>query len=122
MADSLVTLQITSTKLTPRLDKTYFWFDRNQIQATQGAYSGHLLDGAYKVNSPDGTLRTVGQFRNGLQVGIWKFYSGNMLVHTIDKGRAGTEESTKRSFFSFNQKDTLTQDTSRVRSIFRRTE
>ncbi len=121
MGDSLVTLRITSAKPGPKLDNTYYWFQYNQIQATQGAYSGHLLDGGYTIYAPDGKLMTSGQFKSGVKVGLWKYYDEGNLKKVVDLGREEEVDPNEGfEWFKF-RKDSASENTSTGKSLFGRT-
>lgn len=53
-------------------DKRYYWFSTNQINSTQGGFSGKLLNGDYKEFYMNKQLRESGYLNKGLKVGIWK--------------------------------------------------
>lgn len=53
-------------------DKRYYWFSNNQINSTQGGFSGKLLNGDYKEFYPSKQLKESGYLNKGLKVGIWK--------------------------------------------------
>jgi len=55
-------------------DKTYTWHSANQLHNTQGGYAGKLLQGQYKDFYPNGELKESGLYRDGLKIGLWKFW------------------------------------------------
>lgn len=50
----------------------YSWYAANQINTTQGGYSGKLLNGDYKEWYLNKNLKEQGQFERGLKSGVWK--------------------------------------------------
>lgn len=53
-------------------DKRYYWFSTNQINSTQGGYSGKLLNGSYQEFYMNKQLKETGYLEKGLKSGIWK--------------------------------------------------
>jgi hypothetical protein len=53
-------------------DRQYYWFSGNQINITQGGYSGKLLNGDYEDLYNNKNLKTTGAFEQGLKTGTWK--------------------------------------------------
>ena len=89
--DSTVVFSFTRNKL-KKLDRdeTYYWFQNQQVFATQYGYSGHLLHGPYRVFYKSGQLQTQGQFDNGRQVGEWKYWTPEgELIGTINHSKKG---------------------------------
>jgi antitoxin component YwqK of YwqJK toxin-antitoxin module len=68
-----------------KTDRLYFWYSGNRIQATQGGYSGRLLNGKYSVYYPNKNLKELGAFKGGLKDGIWRSWneSGVLLQSYI---------------------------------------
>ena len=58
-------------------DRLYYWCSGNSIHATQGGYSGRLLNGKYAEYYPNKNLKELGAFKKGLKNGIWKSWSEN---------------------------------------------
>lgn len=50
----------------------YSWYAANQINTTQGGFSGKLLNGDYKEWYLNKNLKEQGQFERGLKSGVWK--------------------------------------------------
>lgn len=72
-------------------DKTYYWTISDTIQATQGAYSGKLLNGLYKEVFPDKNLKSTGRFRLGLKAGKWYYWYSGGVLRKISTWRGGEE-------------------------------
>jgi hypothetical protein len=58
----------------------YHWFSGNQINTTQGAYSGKLLNGLYEDFYLNKNLRESGNFLNGLKTSNWKSWTDNGIL------------------------------------------
>ncbi len=65
----------------PKIDRIYYWYNANQIHATQGGFTGKLLNGNYTSFYPNKSLREQGDFEKGLKQGIWKNWdaSGKLI-------------------------------------------
>jgi hypothetical protein len=55
--------------------KKYYWFANNQIQGTQGGYSGKLLHGLYTAFYLNKNLKEQGMYVHGLKEGSWKSWN-----------------------------------------------
>jgi len=53
----------------------YFWYGANLIHATQGGYSGKLLNGEYDEYYQNKNLKQKGVFKKGLKDGDWKTWN-----------------------------------------------
>lgn len=53
-------------------DKRYYWFSTNQINSTQGGFSGKLLNGSYQEFYASKQLKESGYLDKGLKSGVWK--------------------------------------------------
>ncbi|MBB2144011.1 hypothetical protein GM921_00810 [Pedobacter sp. LMG 31464] len=58
----------------------YYWYSNNQLHATQGGFSGKLLDGPYTAIYLNGNLKEQGLFKNGLKQGIWKVWNEDGIL------------------------------------------
>ncbi|TDQ11566.1 toxin-antitoxin system YwqK family antitoxin [Pedobacter metabolipauper] len=56
-------------------DKYYYWYSSNQINMTQGGYSGSLLNGDYKDFHQNKNLKVSGKFKAGLKNDIWNLWN-----------------------------------------------
>jgi len=61
-------------------DATYYWFSGNQINTTQGGYSGKLLNGNYQDFYLNKNLKEAGAFEQGLKTGRWKSWSDDGVL------------------------------------------
>jgi len=58
----------------------YYWFSGNQINTTQGGYSGKLLNGKYQDFYLNKNLKEAGWFDKGLKSGLWKSWTENGIL------------------------------------------
>jgi antitoxin component YwqK of YwqJK toxin-antitoxin module len=89
-----------------KADRFYFWYDANVIHATQGDFSGKLLNGNYAEYYPSKALKEKGIIKQGLKDGIWlSWYESGILSSstTWDEGL----KSGKFTFF--NEKGIIVQ-------------
>lgn len=56
-------------------DKRYYWFSTNQINSTQGGFSGKLLNGSYQEFYANKQLKESGYLNKGLKSGVWKSWN-----------------------------------------------
>ena len=70
-------------------EKTYWWFSNNQIQTTQGGYSGKLLHGEYTVFYANKNLKEQGHFIMGLKDGLWKNWNESGVLVSQYTFKAG---------------------------------
>jgi len=59
---------------------TYYWCSGNQINVTQGGYSGKLLNGNYQDFYLNKNLKETGAFKHGLKTGIWKSWTDTGIL------------------------------------------
>jgi antitoxin component YwqK of YwqJK toxin-antitoxin module len=64
----------------PKPQLWYFWYSANQIQNTQGGYSGKLLNGDYRSYYLNKNLMEQGSFNAGLKDGTWKSWTANGVL------------------------------------------
>jgi antitoxin component YwqK of YwqJK toxin-antitoxin module len=61
----------------------YYWYGHEQINANQGGYSGHLLDGEYLEYGPSGKLLLKGTYVKGKRTGQWiSWYKAGAIRET----------------------------------------
>lgn len=81
--DKVIQAETIPVSSDPSLDngKTYYWSSSNAIHATQGGFSGKLLNGAYTEFYSNKNIREQGHFNKGLKTGIWKSWneSGTLI-------------------------------------------
>lgn len=92
-------------KVTPHLDRNYFWYANNQVKTTQGGYSGRLLGGEFMLYNQDKDLLEKGVFKKGLKVNTWIRWYENGNIKKTERWHKG-----KRSgeLLAYSEKGTLT--------------
>jgi hypothetical protein len=68
----------------------YAWYSANQVHATQGGYSGRLLDGPYIEYYLDKNLKEEGFFKKGLKNGTWKSWNEDGTLKQTDEWKNGS--------------------------------
>ena len=71
-------------------DRIYYWYGTNQINLTQGGYSGRLLNGIYLEYFLNKNIKISGYYDNGLKEGIWKSWDSDGILidyYTWKKGQ-----------------------------------
>jgi hypothetical protein len=86
--------------------KSFFWYSGNQINRTQGGFSGKLLNGPYAVYYPGKNLKEQGQFKNGLQQGEWRSWYMNGKLKEISRWRNGVKAG---RFEEFNEQGLISR-------------
>jgi hypothetical protein len=74
-------LQDEGMLILPKIENTYYWFEKGTINSSQGAYSGKVLHGQFRVY--DRTTKQVlesGKFRKGLKNGRWLLWNNTGLL------------------------------------------
>jgi hypothetical protein len=109
----LAVIAPVSSPPTANTKVSYYWYSADAIHATQGGYSGKLLNGPYIEYYPDKNLKQQGTFKKGLKEGIWKTWNTDGTLHSITKWKHGVEKSDKRvpllkGLFTRKQKKTDT--------------
>lgn len=65
-------------------NKLYHWYNFDQIYVNEGAFSGLLLHGIYRVFDSSGRLVEQGRFDSGQKNGIWtKWDSGGFVINEV---------------------------------------
>ncbi len=114
LADHKIVFQAKPTKIPKSLhpQKKYYWYASNQIQTTQGGYSGKLLNGNYSAFYLNNNLKEKGVFKGGLKEGEWNNWSeGGVLIETnhykngILNGQFFTYDQTGKLFREGNYRD-----------------
>ncbi|MFD2162268.1 toxin-antitoxin system YwqK family antitoxin [Paradesertivirga mongoliensis] len=76
----------------------YYWYSANQVNRTQGGYSGKLLNGPYTAFYTNKNLKEQGEFKKGLQHGDWKTWHENGQLKEIVKWRSGLKTGPLREY------------------------
>jgi len=61
----------------------YYWYSGNQVNVTQGSYSGKLLNGPYREFFLNKNLKTEGSFELGRKTGVWKTWNEKGMLCDI---------------------------------------
>jgi len=74
-------LQDEGMLILPKMENTYYWFEKGTINSSQGAYSGKVLHGQFRVYDRE-TKQVLesGKFRKGLKNGRWLLWNSTGLL------------------------------------------
>ncbi|QRQ61135.1 toxin-antitoxin system YwqK family antitoxin [Sphingobacterium multivorum] len=81
-------------KISPNSDKTYVWYESNQLHQTMGGYSGKLLNGQFTHYFPNKNLSDQGLYVKGLKQGVWRHWYPNGNLKSESQWMANIEEGT----------------------------
>lgn len=73
-------VQLESEKIKYEPERIYFWFKSQELHFSQGNASGYLLNGSFTAYFHSGQLKTKGNFKSGLQHGVWEEWHENGLL------------------------------------------
>jgi hypothetical protein len=76
----------------------YYWYTSNQLNITQGGYSGRLLDGDFKSFYAHKNIKEHGEFKKGLKSGIWKSWYPNGVLQQKVAWSYGNKNGTFQEF------------------------
>jgi antitoxin component YwqK of YwqJK toxin-antitoxin module len=79
-------------------DRLYYWYSGNSIHATQGGFSGRLLNGPYSEYYPNKNLKELGNFKKGLKDGTWRSWNDKGMLLQLYTWKSGLK-SGKFSLF-----------------------
>jgi hypothetical protein len=84
-------LQDEGMLILPKMENTYYWFEKGNINSSQGAYSGKVLHGQFRVYDRE-TKQVLesGKFRKGLKNGRWLFWNDTGLLKRSEIYNDGT--------------------------------
>lgn len=94
----------TDKKITPKSDKTYFWFKGGLIHSAQAGIAGSLLNEKYTKMYHSNQLAEQGEFKNGLKVKLWKTWHPNGTVATTQYWNNGRKTGL---FYHYDQNGKL---------------
>lgn len=80
----------TNKKIRPNINRYYYSFKQGEVYKNKGGINGTPLQGAYREEYLDGSLKMLGDFQSGLKEGVWKeWYSNGELksVYHYSNGR-----------------------------------
>lgn len=74
-------LQAEGMLILPRMEHTYYWFEKGLINSSQGAYSGKVLHGQFRLYDRE-TKQVLesGKFKKGLKNGRWLSWNRTGLL------------------------------------------
>ncbi len=106
VGDTLCSFYILTkqTKLEPKFEKKYYWFNKNKLGSSQGAYLGYLLDGEYYSLTRNNDILSKGEFKSGLKDGIWLHYHINGFVNERIEWKSGSKNGI---YSTYNEKGEL---------------
>lgn len=98
--DSIVEAEILPVSVLPskQVGLLYYWYAANTIHATQGSYSGKLLNGNYNAYYPDKSLKSQGQFKKGLKNGVWRSWDNKETMETLYTWKNGHKDGSYQFF------------------------
>lgn len=74
-----------------KVNRTYSWLSRDSIRHSQGVYQGVLLHGPYRRLYPNGNIRELGSFKEGLKSGKWIQLDPNGVLRRKSTWKQGEE-------------------------------
>lgn len=77
----------------------YYWYSANDVKRTKGGYEGKLLHGWYTKFYSNKNLNAQGKFKNGIQVGHWKYWHLNGELSEI---RSWSRQGTVAKFEAYD--------------------
>lgn len=104
--DRTIEIEVDDTERSVKVDleKRYVWYRSNMLMSTKGGYDGALLNGSYLERDKEKHLLVQGQYRYGLQDGLWKYWHTNGELQKIEHWHKGEKHGEE---LSFNDKGTL---------------
>jgi hypothetical protein len=94
-------------KVTPKKNKTYYWFKGGLIHEAQGGIAGDVLNDKFIKMYHNNQLAEQGEFKNGLRVGEWKTWHQNGVL-------ASTKEYSKGlrcgKYSKYNERGNLVEN------------
>lgn len=93
-------LYAENIKISPNSDKTYTWYENNQLHSTMGGYAGKLLNGQFTQYFPNRSLSAQGLYVKGLKQGVWRNWYTNGNLQRESQWLANIEEG---PFIRYNE-------------------
>lgn len=93
-------------KISPNSDKTYSWYESNQLHQTMGGYSGKLLNGQFTEYYPNKNLSEQGLYVKGLKQNVWRHWYENGNLKSESNWMANIEEG---PFVRYDEQGNWTQ-------------
>jgi len=79
-------------------EKTYYWYKRDSIRHTQGAYKGRLLHGVYQELYANKSLKILGAFYKGMKRGEWRYLDPGGKLRRTSTWHLGEENGKYRLY------------------------
>jgi len=100
-ADRIIQAEIKPVDSDPgiKADRFYYWYDDNTIHASQGGFSGKLLNGLYVAYYLNHNLKEQGVFKKGLKDGIWKSWNEDGALGQVANWKNGMPASQRSASF-----------------------
>lgn len=87
-------------------DRFYYWYSSNIVHATQGGFSGKLLNGKYMEYYLNKNIKEEGVFDKGLKKGVWKNWNDAGILSQFYSWKKGTKDG---KFSLFDEHGNLKQ-------------
>lgn len=87
-------------------NKVYTWYSANQVNYTQGGFSGRLLNGPYSAYYLNKNLKEKGNFKKGLPDGEWRKWHVNGKLKEAAHWRQGLKTG---RFTAYHEDGTVSQ-------------
>lgn len=100
----VVEFKSVKSKVLPDSEKWYFWYAANQIHATQGGFSGKLLNGTCSSFHLNKNLKEAGKFKKGLKIGFWNAWSENGNLKEKTSWKSGVKNG---AYYKYNDQGIL---------------
>ncbi|MGK4569003.1 toxin-antitoxin system YwqK family antitoxin [Flavobacterium sp. 3HN19-14] len=88
----------TDKVITPKENRTYYWFKGGAIHNSQSGMAGLLLDGDFTKMYLNNQLAEQGEFSNGLRNGLWKTWYPNGILESSQYWKKGRRKNTYQHF------------------------
>lgn len=83
---------VTDKQVSPKGEKTYYWFKGGKIHSTQSGLTGSILNGPYIKMYLSNQLAEQGNFKKGLKDGLWKTWYPNGTLETTQQWHNGIKK------------------------------
>jgi hypothetical protein len=106
--DKIIQAELEPVKSEPTAvtNRLYYWYSSNNIHATQGSFSGRLLNGKYVELFLNKNLKEEGFFVKGLKDGAWKSWDETGILKDMTTWKKGVKDG---DFLTFDNKGKVKQ-------------
>ena len=117
LADKIIVAELVRDEPSPRIRTNlfYYWYSANTIHASQGGFSGELLNGLYTEYYADRNLKQQGTFKNGLKDGLWKLWKEDGTLSGQSRWKNGVQQADQP--VSFWQKINVLKKSTTAKSV-----